>query len=215
MLLLYFVAAGLVLGRLAGGRFGHLGEVRFDWWPVALGGLAFQVVLFSEPLGSRVGNAGPVLYVLSTVVVMAALLRNLRLYGFPVIALGAGLNLAAILLNGGLMPADPAAFAALTGQPVVPTDLFSNSVIVSSDAPLAYLGDTLVLPRPMPFANVFSIGDVAIGLGAVIFITVAMRAPARATDGVHVRQQHRAAMAPGALRAGGSLDVDRARASGH
>jgi hypothetical protein len=32
-----------------------------------------------------------------------------------------------------------------------------------------------VLPRPLPFANVFSIGDVLIGLGAVVFLVRSMR----------------------------------------
>lgn len=184
MLLLYFLAAGLLCGRLSGGTFGPLAEVRFSWWPAALFGLAFQALLFSEPMGSTVGAAGPVLYVGSTLIVLVALLRNIGLAGFPVIGLGAGLNLAAILANGGQMPADPAAFAALTGQPVVPTDLFSNSLVASGAAPLSYLGDTLVLPRPFPFANVFSIGDVAIGLGAMIFIIFAMRMPRPAAPSV-------------------------------
>jgi hypothetical protein len=33
----------------------------------------------------------------------------------------------------------------------------------------------MVLPRPMPFANVFSIGDVLIGSGAVVFLVRTMR----------------------------------------
>ncbi len=177
MLLLYFVAAGVLVGLLLGGRPASLAEVRFRWWAVALAGLGFQLLLFSEPLASHVGDAGPLLYTISTAVVLAALLRNLRLPGFAIIAAGAALNLAVIVANGGRMPADPAAFAALTGQPAVPTDRFSNSQIASPDTLLAFLGDTMVLPRPLPFANVFSIGDLLIGLGAASFIVRAMRRP--------------------------------------
>jgi hypothetical protein len=43
-----------------------------------------------------------------------------------------------------------------------------------------------VLPHPFPFANIFSIGDVAIGIGAVIFLVAAMKgraAPIRGRNG--------------------------------
>ncbi len=179
MLLLYFLLAGVVIGLAHGGRLSDLAATRFRWWPVALAGLAFQALLFSEPLGSQVGSAGPTLYVLSTVAVLAALTRNIALPGFALIALGASLNLIAIIANGGQMPADPAAVTALLGEARLPGDVFSNSVVAGSSAAFPMLGDTLVLPRPMPFANVFSIGDVLIGLGAVRFLVRTMgRRPA-------------------------------------
>jgi hypothetical protein len=182
MLLLYAIAIGLVCGLALGGRPGHLGRVHIRWAPVALAGLLFQAALFSPPIASRVGDAGPALYVASTVLVLAALLRNLPIPGFAVIAVGAVLNLTAIVANGGRMPASPEAFTALTGQPAVPTTDFSNSVITAHDTQLAFLGDIFVLPRPIPLANVFSIGDVVIALGAAVFFVVAMRGtvPARA-----------------------------------
>ncbi len=175
MLLLYFLLAGVGIGLARGGHLSDLAQTRFRWWPVALAGLAFQVLLFSEPLGSQVGAAGPALYVASTLAVLAALARNLALPGFALIAVGATLNLVAILANGGQMPADPAAVMALLGEARIPADVFSNSVVAGSSAAFAFLGDTMVLPRPMPFANVFSIGDVLIGSGAVVFLVRTMR----------------------------------------
>lgn len=174
MLLLYFLVAGVGIGLARGGRLSDLAHTRFRWWPVALGGLAFQALLFSEPLGSQVGAAGPALYVVSTLVVLAALARNLMLPGFALIAVGATLNLVAIVANGGQMPADPAAVMALLGEARIPTEAFSNSVVAGSGAAFPFLGDTMVLPRPMPFANVFSIGDVSIGSGAVVFLVRTM-----------------------------------------
>jgi hypothetical protein len=170
MLLLYFLAAGVIVGLLLRGRLANLALVQFRWWPLAFGGLVFQVLLFSEPVAARIGAAGPPLYVASTLAVLVALLRNLDQPGFRVIAVGAALNLAAIVANGGHMPASPEAFTALTGVPAVPTTDYSNSTIASPTTPLAILGDNLVLPRPLPFANVFSIGDVLIGLGATWFM---------------------------------------------
>lgn len=180
MLLLYFLLAGIGIGSARGGLLSNLTQIRFRWWPVALTGLAFQVLLFSPPLGSQVGSAGPALYVASTLAVLAALLRNLSLPGFALIAVGATLNLVAIVANGGQMPADPAAVAALLGEARIPGESFSNSIVAGSGAVLAFLGDTMVLPRPMPFANVFSIGDLLIGIGAAFFLVRTMGRPEEA-----------------------------------
>lgn len=183
MLLLYFLLAGVVIGLARGGRLSDLTGMGFAWWPVALAGLVFQVFLFSEPLGSMVGASGPALYVCSTLAVLAALVRNLTLPGFALIAVGASLNLLAIVTNGGQMPADPNAVMALFGEARIPTDIFSNSVVAGSEAAFPYLGDTMVLPRPLPFANVFSIGDVLIGLGGASFLVRTMGRPMRGGSG--------------------------------
>ena len=59
------------------------------------------------------------------------------------------------------MPADPAALTALgAAHPTA----YSNSTIVP-DPVLAPLTDIFALPTWVPFSNVFSIGDVLIGVG--------------------------------------------------
>ena len=174
MLLLYAVVFGLLAGVLTRGRLSALGAARIRLWPVALAGLAFQVLLFSSPLASVVGSAGPVLYVLSTVVVLAALLTNIKQPGFWLITAGALANLTAIVANGGQMPASAEAWATLNGAPLLPTTDFSNAVIGDPNSPFYFLGDLFVLPRPLPFANVFSIGDALIGLGGAWFIVAVM-----------------------------------------
>jgi hypothetical protein len=175
VLLLYAIVAGLVLGRLSGGRLRNLEHLHFVWWPLAVGGLAVQVVLFARPVAEHVGSEGPVIYVLSTLAVMAALLRNLTRPGLVVIAVGAALNLVAVLANGGAMPSSPEAWMALNGVAELPVSHFSNSVLIGPDTLVPFLGDIFVWPRPLPLANVFSIGDVIIAVGAVMFLIEAMR----------------------------------------
>ena len=58
-------------------------------------------------------------------------------------------------------------------------DLYSNSAIVE-EAVLAPLTDIFALPAWLPFHNVFSIGDVLIGVGVAMAIVVAMRRGASA-----------------------------------
>ena len=67
-----------------------------------------QLAIYSMQVGDLLGDAVPVVYVLSNVAVLAAVLRNLALRGMAIIAVGAVCNLAAIVANGGYMPADPA-----------------------------------------------------------------------------------------------------------
>jgi len=174
MLLLYAVALGLLVGVLTRGRIGYLSTVKVKLWPVALIGLAFQALLFSPPVASMVGKLGPSLYVVSTVLVLMALVVNVRQPGFWLITLGAFANFVVIVANGGQMPASPEAFAILNGSPVVPVSGFSNSVIAGPNTALYFLADIYVLPRPFPLANVLSLGDVMIGVGGAYFIVAVM-----------------------------------------
>ncbi len=170
MFILYAVLAGLVVGRLLGGRLANLGELRLRWLPLALLGLGIQVVLFSDFGASLAGDLTPLVYVVSTGLVLAAVLVNLRVPGLALVALGAGLNLAAILANGGSMPVSADALRSL-GKPVEDA---TNSIVVA-DPPLAFLTDIFAMPSWLPFANVFSLGDVLIGVGIAVAIVVGMR----------------------------------------
>lgn len=142
------------------------------WQALALGGLLFQFVLFSAPVAAIAGGYGAPLYVASTLVVLAAVMRNVRQPWFWLVALGAGLNLAVILANGGVMPVDPAALAA-AGLSHPAAGVFSNTV-PAADAPLGFLGDRWATPSWLPFANVVSAGDMLIGLGAAAWIAAVM-----------------------------------------
>ncbi len=177
MLLLYSIAFGLVIGRAAGGRFWALADIRIRWWPLALGGLVFQLLLFGPLLSDRVGHAGPALYVASSALVFLAMLRNLGLPGFPLLALGAALNMLVIVANGGTMPSDPGAWELVGGVAAVPITSFTNSSLIGAGTVLPWLGDVFALPRPVPLANVFSIGDVLIGLGAAWCVIRSMIVP--------------------------------------
>ena len=75
-------------------------------------------------------------------------------------AIGAGCNLLAIIANGGYMPADPEALASVgLGGPG-----YTNSIVLTDPA-LPFLTDVFAMPTWMPAANIFSIGDVLLGLG--------------------------------------------------
>lgn len=170
MFILYAIPVGLLLGLVRGGRLGSLADLRFEWGWLVMAGLVAQVALFSEPVGRVVGGATPILYVVSTALVLAAVLRNWRLPGLRLVALGAISNLVAIIANGGYMPADPGALA-LAGMDA--SIQYSNSIVTNQPV-LAPLTDIFAMPDWMPFANVFSIGDLLIGAGIVVAIAAGM-----------------------------------------
>jgi hypothetical protein len=186
MFILYAVVIGLLVGLLLHGRAAALGEMKLRWQWVMVGGLLVQVALFSDQVSATIGAAGPPLYVASTAVVIAAVIRNRDVVGMPIVAYGAICNLAAILANGGFMPASPEALASL-GK-LAPT-VYSNSSVVAAPE-LAMFTDQFVLPHWLPFANVFSFGDVVIGIGVAFVIVAAMVRPRTDPNGQVVEYGH-------------------------
>jgi hypothetical protein len=114
--------------------------------------------------------APPFLYVLSSAAVLACVLRNVRIPGLVVAALGGASNLVAVVANGGFMPVDPDAARAV-GQ-AAPGG-YTNVVELASPV-LKPLTDIIVVPPPLPFANVYSVGDllIVIGIAVAVFWTL-------------------------------------------
>jgi hypothetical protein len=152
------------------GRLEHLASIRFRLWWLAVVALAVQVALFS-PLADGLPDGAPrLVYVGSTIIVAVVVLANLLVPGVPLIAIGAALNLAAIVANGGAMPASETALATAG----ISIGDHTNSVVTTTPA-LQPLTDVFALPAWVPLANVFSVGDVLIGLGLAVAIAVGMR----------------------------------------
>lgn len=177
MFVLYAIPGGILAGYLLGGRLDRLSGLRLRWVPLILVGLLVQVAIFTEAGGRAVGDAGPAIYIASTAAVFVAVLRNVRLPGVALIAIGAGSNLVAIVANGGGMPADPTALASVGGL----GSGYTNSIDVAEPA-LRPLTDLFALPSWLPLANVFSVGDVFIGIGVAATIAFAMRARSRGVE---------------------------------
>jgi hypothetical protein len=123
----------------------------------------------------------PVLVHLATYLMAAVFLwRNRRIPGLPILAFGAAMNGLTIALNGGSLPASAAALRR-AGWSVDPGD-FTNSAVLAHPH-LAWLGDNFAIPSSVPFANVFSLGDLVILLGALVILHRGSRvAPAQPAD---------------------------------
>lgn len=159
------VLAGLVLVLisvpLAGGHLTRAADLRFrSPWLI---GLALVNQVFIIGLVSGGGPAHSLLRVLTYVLAAAFLTLNRAIRGLWLLMLGAMLNAFVISLNGGVMPANP---TALRTAGIHPSTAEVGNYAPRHGAHLAFLGDVLAVPDPIPLHNVFSVGDVLIVLGA-------------------------------------------------
>lgn len=165
MLLVITAIALVVSVPLAGGRLSALADIRVRAvWSVLLAAAIQVGITTVAPGGVHWVHAA--LHVFSYVLDAYFLFANRRVSGILVVALGAGLNLLAITVNGGVMPASATAVR-LSG--IDPRHGFDNSAHLAH-AHLAFLGDVIPVPGPWPIGNVLSVGDLIIFVGALLIL---------------------------------------------
>ena len=193
MFILYGVLIGVALGVLSGGSPAGLGRLHFRWGPLVMAGMAAQLLLFSSPLGDALGGAAPLVYMATNAAVLVAVARNLAIPGLSAVLLGGAANLLAMVANGGYMPVSRAALEAMGRTPATG---YSNSALLEH-VQLMPLTDIFAMPAWLPVANVFSAGDVLIGIGVAIALIAGMhgRGPKAADTTLETRVE--TAGAPG------------------
>ena len=112
-----------------------------------------------------------ILWLVSYGCLLVAAALNRRVLGAQVVATGMALILAAVLSNGGRMPATPEAMEAAGLDFVV-----RHNSVASTDPDLPWLVDRFAAPEWVPWANVISVGDAVVALGSVVLVFAAMGA---------------------------------------
>ena len=146
MIIFAGLALAAALAVAAGGSLSAVLAVRFRRFELVAAALALQVLVVNIVHDLPAGVAAAT-HLLSYALAGLFLLANRRVPGLWMVALGGGMNLAAIAANGGVMPASTAAlrragFALSSGH-------FTNSGAVAAPK-LALLGDILALPAGWP-----------------------------------------------------------------
>jgi hypothetical protein len=164
MIVLAAIALTVAAVPLTGGSLGTLAHLRlrFVWliWVCLIAQVASGVIAAEMESAEVAAWLHLATFAPAGVFIWA----NRRLPGAIVMAVGGGMNLLAITANGGVMPARPAAWSG-AGLPDVSGEWYANSMPVS-DATLWFLGDVFYIPAGWPLANVFSVGDVLLVVGA-------------------------------------------------
>jgi Family of unknown function (DUF5317) len=161
------VLAALAIGVALGGRLANLAQLdlRASW--LFFVAIALQVLAF--PFGflpwETDASVASLLWLASYTLLIAAAVLNRRIAGVPVVALGMGSNVVAVVANGGTMPVLPRAMHGAGGSH---TTLHNSTA--TPDPHLSWLVDRWAAPDWIPLANVFSVGDVIIAVGAVVIV---------------------------------------------
>lgn len=150
---------------LPGSDLRRLARVRLRHTWLVWSALASQVLLIS--VLPDAGGLSNVAHLATYALAAAFAVVNVRSAGTAVIGAGGGLNLAAIVANGGVMPASADALAASGWEPT--PGQFANSDVVA-DARLLFLGDVFATPSWLPVDSVFSVGDVVVVVGVALFL---------------------------------------------
>jgi len=161
VILVVLLALAFATVPLAGGRLGALFELRFR--AVWLLGLAFGIQVALAILPGETTDLRLAVHAATYPMGLVFVWINRDVPGLWLIATGALANGVAIVANGGVMPTT--AEALRTAGLDVDPDVFANSAALS-DPRLPFLGDVFAIPSWVPFANVFSVGDVLIAVGA-------------------------------------------------
>ena len=189
LLLPIFLTA--VIGALWVGSTAGLQRMRVQWWPLAVGSIAIQLVLYNPPIDQQpwAMTFGPWIWVASLVVLLVVCVRNAfqkepARAAFCLAALGILLNILVVSANGGFMPQSPEARIAARGIPLLAPGAAPRLLNVAPSGPdsrLTILSDIIAQPRWLPTANVVSIGDLLLSaaLARWAFQMLASACPAR------------------------------------
>ena len=164
---------GLAIAPLLGGRWSRLAKLRIRFLGIFYVAIAMQLVAFPVKVmpWHTSDRIGVVLWLISYCLFAAGIAANFRLPGIVLIALGLVSNLSAILANGGHMPALP---SALRGAGMHFAHSRNSAEMAAPH--LSWLVDRWAAPSWIPWANVFSVGDVLIAFGGFVFVLGATRA---------------------------------------
>lgn len=165
------VIAAVVVGLALGGSLANLAsiELRAPWLfltAIALQLVAFPLTFFPWDTDETVASA---LWLASYGLLIVAATLNARIAGVPIVAAGMLLNLVAIVANRGTMPVRPEAM-----HDAGRVDVVRANSTGMTDPSLPWLVDRWAAPDWIPSANVFSVGDVVIAVGAIVLVLAAM-----------------------------------------
>ena|SRR5579859_3958563 len=154
------------------------------WWGLGLVSVALQLVLVRVPLTAApwLGDFGHWVWGGAVASILLVLLRNCRLQTsrmnrvpWAVAALGVGLNLLVIVVNGGFMPVSLTALAE-TGQmaEIAARSSFRRDIPIDAQTRMPELADVYADPAWLPHPVVASVGDrlLSAGLAGWVFASV-------------------------------------------
>lgn len=165
------VILGFAIGFVTGGKLSSFKNFSLNfWWLLPL--YLLIDTFFNSPLSLKLNTIPRVysiaLLALQYISILLLVAINHRYKGLIVLGIGEFLNVLVIFSNGGRMPIAPVALN--SSSPMVQylsAGLVPHYVIQSDTSHLTFLGD--ILPIAFPVNALYSIGDIVIAVGLLIF----------------------------------------------
>ena len=163
---------GIIFGLIRGGRLKRLLNPNFPFWYLLISGL---LLLASINWAARFipdATLTFILTLLAYLLMLSALWLNRKREFIFLILVGLLLNFLVIATNGGM----PVSFGASSSTGLSKTEYVAKlstdfkHIPMLANTKLKVLGDIIPLPRPYPLPNLFSVGDVFIGIGLLFFV---------------------------------------------
>lgn len=184
MLMFLGIILAIVIALLRGGSLLHFGALRVRWLPLIIATFGFQYLIFAPFVNPLLPPwATMLLYILSMALLVVWVAANRHIPGMLIMAAGLLMNFAAIAANGGHMPVSSASVrysGSISRYEASPNHVVNNSAVMDEGVHLWLLTDILAVPKEVPFANVYSIGDVLLTVGAGLLCYRTIRTAPRA-----------------------------------
>lgn len=188
MLRVVIIFAVVAYALLRGGTLANFARLRVRRLSLILGSFAIRMLIDTPFMaGSLVSFWTVPLFLVSFGLLIWWVWENRHLPGGTLIGAGTIMNLAAVTANGGAMPVDPVA-ALYAGKPFDDAATASAAADVhrafGEQVQLWLLTDIFPVPAGIPFAAVYSLGDIILTVGIAILCYRTLLAPAAPATGV-------------------------------
>lgn len=166
---------GIIIGKLRGGKVRNLGKFMFKSSFLLVFSLILQLgtsILISMGYEKAIDNR-MMLYIISYIMLFIVLFLNLGRSSVWLILIGSIANFAAIVLNGGSMPIDINILEKMGFENMLESmkiGAMPNYIDINKAHSFTiYLAKRFAGPTWYPFKQVFSIGDIIVSLGLLLF----------------------------------------------
>jgi len=173
----------MIVGFLFKGGLKNLAQTPFQGALLIWAGLILRNIptIFKLPFLKQFADAAtpyaPVLFLLSYVLLLIGIGLNLSRWPMAIIFGGILLNFAVVLANAGFMPVSEESLRrAGYDMSRIPSSglLDMNHILTTAQARLSFLSDIIAIPKPYPFPQVISVGDILMCVGMFLFIIIEM-----------------------------------------
>jgi len=180
MILILAVIAGLIAtilrAMISKRRLQHV-SLRLEW--LVLVAVIPQILAFNLPVSARLipDHYIPYITISSMLLLLVFTLRNISIHGFGIMTNGLASNLVAVISNGGWMPISPNTLLKL--HPELPVEtwkigerlaLSKDRILSQLDTHFSFLTDIFPAPNWSHYKFAFSVGDILISSGAILFL---------------------------------------------